>query len=54
MFCNILHVTLRKLCSITQISAHPPVDDAIPDRLPQARPTTAVESSGLQLEETEN
>jgi len=53
MFCNIVHENLRKLCSILQIS-HPPVDDAIPDRLPQARPTTAVESSGLHLEGIEN
>lgn len=36
------------------IIKHPPVEDAIPERLPQARPTTAVESSGLHLTETEN
>lgn len=38
---------------IAIIKKHPPVEDAIPERLPQARPTTALESSGLHLKEIE-
>ena len=38
----------------SDISKHPPVDDAMPERLPQARLTMTVESSGLNYKETDN
>lgn len=33
---------------------HPPVDDAMPEKLPQARLTMTVESSGLNFKEIDS